>query len=93
MTATLLARRNFSIGDIPVIKVSDSSGPRPSPVPIRSAFLDLKSVSLSGDNVADTQRVNHECDQEIDQKHYLAEEGRKALNRESKEQIDQNPHA
>ena len=93
MKAALLARRNLSIGDIPIIEVSDSSAPHPSPVPICPYFLDLKYVSLSGDNAADTQRVNHECDQEIDQKCYLAEEGRKASNRESKEKIDQNPHA
>ena len=93
MTVTLLARINLSIGDIPIIKVSDSSAPRSSPVPIRPAFLDLKYVSLSGNNVVDTQQVNHECDQEIDQNPYLAEEDRKTMNRESKEKIDQNTHA
>ena len=36
--------------------------------------------------------MNHECGQEIDQKPYLAKEGRKASKRESKEQIGQNPH-
>ena len=55
MIAALLARRNLSIGDIPTIEVSDSSAPRPRPVPIRPSFLDLKYVSLSGDNVVDTQ--------------------------------------
>ena len=93
MTTALLARRNLSIGDIPIIEVSDSSAPCPSPVPIRPAFLDLKYVSLSRDNVADTQQVNHECGQEIDQNPYLAKEDRKASNRESKEKIDQKPHA
>ena len=92
MTVALLARRNLSIGDIPIIKVSDSSAPRPSTVPIHLYFLDLKYVSLSGDNVADTQQVNHECGQEIDQNPYLAEEDIKASNKELKEQIDQKPH-
>ena len=54
MTTALLTRRNLNIGDIPIIEVSDSSAPRPSPVPIHLSFLDLKYVSLSGDNVADT---------------------------------------
>ena len=93
MTVALLARRNLSIGDIPIIKVSDSSAPRPSLVPFCPAFLDLKYVSLSRDNVDGTQQVNHECGKEIDQKSYLGEEDRKASNMESKEQIDQNPHA
>ena len=93
MTVALLARRNLSIGDIPVIEVSDSLESRPSPVPIHPAFLDLKYVSLSRDNVAGIQQENHEFDQEIDQKPYIVRENRGASNRESKEQIDRNPHA
>ena len=37
--------------------------------------------------------MNHEYDQEIDRKPYLAEESRINMNRESKDQIDPNPHA
>ena len=50
-------------------------------------------MSVSANENVDTQQVNHECDQEIDRKPYLAEESRINMNRESKDQIDPNPHA
>ena len=62
MTTSLVAKRDLSIGDNPVIEVSDSSKPHPSLVPIGPAFLDLKYVSISRDNVVDIQQENHECD-------------------------------
>ena len=93
MIATLLSRRNLEIGDILVIEVSDSSEIHPNLVLIGPSVLDLKYVSTSANEVVDSQQVNHECDEEIDQKPYLAEEARKAMNTESKEQNDQNPHA
>ena len=95
MTASLFARRNLSIGDIPIIEVSDSSEPCPNPTPIGSTFLDLKYVSVSKNNVFDIRQVNHECDvyQEIDQKPYIVEEDRGGSNVGSKEQINQNPYA
>ena len=86
MKASLFARRDLSIGDIPVIEVSDSSEPRPNLVPIGPAFLDLKYVSIPGDNVADIQKVNHEFDKEIDQKPYIVEEDRGGSNGGSKNQ-------
>ena len=95
MTAALFARRNLSIGDVPVIEVSDSSEPHPNPALIGPTFLDLKYVSVSENNVVDIQQVNHECDadQEIDQKPYIAEEDREGSNVGSKEQINRNPYA
>ena len=68
MTATLFTRRNLSIGDVPVIEVSDSLEPPPNPAPIGPTFLDLKYVSVCENNVVDIQQVNHEgdVDQEID---------------------------
>ena len=90
MTATLFTRRNLSIGDVPVIEVSDSLEPPPNPAPIGPTFLDLKYVSVSKNNVVDIQQVNHECDvdQEIDQKPYIVEEDRGGSNVGSKEQIN-----
>ena len=76
MTYSLFSRRDLSIGDTHIIEVSDSSKPRPNPVPIGPYFLDLKYVSISRDNVVDIQQVNHECDQEINQKPYIVEEDR-----------------
>ena len=93
MKATLLARRNLSIGDISVVEVSDSSKVRPNPVPIGPSVLDLKYVSVSANEVVDSQQVNHECDQEIDRKPYPDKETRINVNRESEYQIDPNPHA
>ena len=93
MIATLFAKRKMSIGDVPVIEVSDSSEPRPNPAPIGPTFLDLKYVSVSGNNVVDIQQVNHECDQEIDQKPYIVEEDKGRSNGGLKEKINQNPYA
>ena len=89
MIAALFARIYLSIGDVPIIEVSDSSEPRPNPAPIDPTFLDLKYVSVSGNNVVDIQQVNHECDadQEIDQKPYIVEEDIGGSNGGSKEQI------
>ena len=76
MTAALLARRSLSIGDISVIEVSDSLELRPNPTPIGSTVLDLKYVSSSGNEVVDSQQMNHEhdIDQEIDKRPYRVEE-------------------
>ena len=62
MIAALFSRRDLSIGDVPIIEVSDSSEPRPNPIPIGPTFLDLKYVCVSRDNVVDVQQVHHECD-------------------------------
>ena len=74
MIAALLGRRNLSAGDISVVEVSDSSEVRPNLVPIGPCVQDLKYVSVSANEVVDSQKVNHECDQEIDRKSYLDEE-------------------
>ena len=74
MTAALLAGRNLGIGDISVVEVSDSSKIIPNPIPIGPCVQDLKYVSVSANEVVDSQQVNHEGDQEIDRKPYLAEE-------------------
>ena len=68
MTTSLFSKRDLSIGDVPVIEVSNSSKPRPNPASSGPTFLDLKYVFVSGDNVVDVQQVDHECDadQEID---------------------------
>ena len=50
-------------------------------------------MSISANEVVDSQQVNHECDQEIDRKPYLDEEARINMNRELKDHIDPNPHA
>ena len=63
MTTALLARRNLSIGDIPVVEVSDSSKVRPNSAPIGPSVLDLKYVSVSTIEVVDSQQVNCEGDQ------------------------------
>ena len=95
MTATLFARRNLSIGDVPVIEVSDSLQPHPNLAPIGPTFLDLKYVSLSGNNVLDIRQVNHKCDvdQEINQKPCIVEEDRGGSKVGSKEQFNRNPYA
>ena len=95
MIATLFAKRKMSIGDVPVIEVSDSSEPHPNPALIGQTFLDLKYVSDSENNVVDIQQVNHEgdVDQEIDQNLYIAQEDRGGSNVGSKEQINQKPYA
>ena len=93
MTASLLSRRNLSIGDVSVVKVSDSSEIFLNLVHIGPCVQDLKYVSVSANEVVDSQQVNHECDQEINRKPYLAEEARIKRNRESKDQIARNPHA
>ena len=54
MTATLLSRRNLSVGDISVIEVSDSSDVRPHPAPIGPFVLDIKYVSISANKVVDS---------------------------------------
>ena len=56
-------------------------------------MLDLKYISISTNKVVDSQQVNREGNQEIDRKPYLTEEARVNLKRESKDQIDSNPHA
>ena len=63
MIAALLAMRNLSIGDISVVEVSDSSKVRPNPVPIGPSVLDLKYVSVSANEVVDSQQLNHEGEQ------------------------------
>ena len=88
MIVALFARRDMRIGDTPIIEVSDSLEPHPNPVPIDPTFLYLKYVSISEDDVADIQQVNHECNQEVDQKPYIVEEDRGGSNGESKEQIN-----
>ena len=95
MTTSLFSKRDLSIGDVPVIEVSDSSETHPNPAPIGPTFLDLKYVFVSGDNVVDVQQVEHECDadQEIEQNPYIVEEDRGGSNGRSKEQINQNPYA
>ena len=74
MTAALLAKKNLSVGDFPVIELSDSSDVRPNPSPIGPSVLDLKYVSISADKVVDIQQVNCEGSQEIDRKPHLTEE-------------------
>ena len=59
---------NMSVGDISVIEVSDSSDVRPNPAPIVPSVLDLKYVSVSANEVVDSQQVNREGEQEIDRK-------------------------
>ena len=49
-------------------------------------------MSVSANEVVDSQQVNRECDKEIDRKPYLAKESWINMNRESKDQIDPNPH-
>ena len=74
--AALFSRRNLRVGDISVIEVSDSSELHPNPVPIGPTVLDLKYVSASGNEVVDSQQINHEhdIDQEIDQRPYRVKE-------------------
>ena len=95
MTTALFARRDLSIGSVPVIEVSDSSEPHPNPALIGPTFLDLKYVSDSENNVVDIQQVNHEgdVDQEIDQEPYIDQEDKGGLNVGSKEQINQKHYA
>ena len=71
MTVALFSRRDLSIGNTPIIEVSDSSEPHHNPVPIGPTFMHLKYVSASGNDVVDSQQMNHECDmdQEIYQRH------------------------
>ena len=93
MTAALLSRRNLSIGDISVFEVSDSSEVWPNPIPIGPCVQDIKYVFFSTNEVVDSLQVNHECDQEITRKPYLDKEAWINMNRESKDQIDPNPHS
>ena len=95
MTTSLFSRRDLSIGDTPIIEVSDSSEPRHNLVPIGPTFMDLKYVSASGNDVVGIQQMNRECDmdQEIDQRPYRVEEDRGGLNVGSEKQINKNPYA
>ena len=62
MTVAFFARRDLSVGDAPVIEVSDSSEPRPNPAPFGPTIMDLKYVSASETNVVGVQQVNPGCD-------------------------------
>ena len=95
MTAALFSRRDLSIGDVPIIEVSDSSETHPNPAPIGPTVLHLKYVSVSENNVVGIQQVNHGCDvgQEIDQKSCIEEEDMRGSNVGSREQVNRNPYA
>ena len=95
MTATFFARRDLSVGDAPVIEVSDSSEPRPNPSPIGPTILDLKYVSVFETNVVSVQQVNPGCDvdQQIDLKPCKEDQDRRGSNVGSKEPIDRIPYA
>ena len=95
MTVVLFARRDLSVGDAPVIEVSDSLEPHPNPSPIGPTILDLKYVSVSETNVVDVQQVNPGCDvdQEIAQKPCTKDQDRRGSNVGSKEPINRIPYA
>ena len=78
MTAAFFTRRDLSVGDAPVIEVSDSSEPHPNPAPIGPTILDLKYVSVFETNAIEVQQVNpgFDVDQEIDQNPCTEEEDR-----------------
>ena len=51
MMAMFFARRDLSVGDAPVIELSDSSESRPNEAPVGPTIPDLKYVSVSKTNV------------------------------------------
>ena len=95
MTAAFFTRRDLSVGDAPVIEVSDSSEPHPNPAPIGPTILDLKYVSVFETNVVSVHQVNPGCDvdQEIDQNLCIEEEHRRGSNVGLKNPINQIPYA
>ena len=95
MTTAFFARRDLSVGDAPIIEVSDSSEPHPNPAPIGATILDLEYVSISETNVIGVQQVNHGCDvdQEIDQKSCTEDQDKRGSNVGSKEPINRIAYA
>ena len=95
MMATFFARRDLSVGDAPVIELSDSSEPHPNQALIGPTILDLKYVSISETNIGSVQQVNpgFDVDQEIDQKLCAEERDRGEPNVGMKGQPNQIPYA
>ena len=58
MTAALFASRDLSVGDAPVIELSDSSESQPNEAPVDPTILDLKYISVFETNVGGVQQVN-----------------------------------
>ena len=50
MTAVLFASRDLSVGNAPLIELSDSSESQPNEAPVGPTILDLKYVSVSKTN-------------------------------------------
>ena len=58
MMAMFFARRDLSVGDAPVIELSDSSESQTNEAPVVLTILDLKYVSVSETNAGSVQQVN-----------------------------------
>ena len=95
MTTAFFSRRDLSVGDAPVIELSDSLESRPNEAPVGPTILDLKYVSISETNAGGVQQVNPglNVDQEIDHKPCAEERGRGEPNVGVVGQPDQIPYA
>ena len=95
MTVTLFASRDLSVGDAPVIELSDSLESWPNEAPFGPTILDLKYVSASETRAGDVQQLNPRpnVDQETDQKPCTEVRGNGEPNVGAVEQPDQIPYA
>ena len=77
MTTTLFASRYLSVGDAPIIELSDSSYSQPKEALVGPTIIDLKYVSVSETNAGGVQQLNPglSVDQEIDQKPFTKVRG------------------
>ena len=95
MMATIFASRDLSIGDSPVIELSNYSESQPNEAPVGPTILDLKYISASETRVGDVQQLNiwPNVDQEIGQKQCTEVRGNGEPNVGAVEQPDQIPYA
>ena len=92
---TLFVGRDMSVGDAPVIELSDYLGSRPNEALVVPTILDLKYVSIFETNTGGVEQVNSgfNVDQEIDENPCAEERGRGEPNVGTKGQPDQIPYA
>ena len=95
MTTALFTSRYLSVGDAPVIELSDSSESWPNEALVGPTILDLKYVFASETNAGGVQQLNlgPNVDQEIDQKPYTEVRGNGEPNVGAVEQPDKIPYA